>query len=447
MKFRIILYFFLAAALTLSAQQYAHPSATPGYESRISNYIDSLRVIDTHEHLFTTEILKGSSFLDFMLLFQQNGYDDLISAGMPDSLFDRLFNETLTPEKKWDLIEPYWNNSFNTSFNRIILRGISRLYDIDALNENSVGALSEKISLAYSTDWFDRILRDSCKIDYIIQDGYYMPGKDDYFRYAKRFDDWITVRYRYRIDSLAILQLDPIYTLADYVKSLRTAFEKELSKGMTAVKIFAAYSRPLEFENVKTETAAKVFRSVVNSEETRVFPFKDIKPLQDYMLCRLLDLAREYKVPVAIHTGLQAGEGNIIGNSHPALMTNIFSDYPDVSFVLYHGSYPFGGELSAIAKNYKNVYIDMNWLYSISPTYSERYLSEWLETVPVSRLMGFGGDAMVVENVYSELLTAKRIISNVLCKKVRDGYLTEAEAKMVGKMILYDNAARLYNLD
>lgn len=446
MKFKILPLLLIAIAVTVTAQETSNQTVIPGFENRIRNYVDSLRIVDTHEHLFTPDILKGSNFLDFMMLFQQNGYDDLVSAGMPDTLFDKLFNEPLAPGEKWNLIEPYWNNSFNTSFSRVILQGIRQLYGIEGLNEYTVSAVSEKIQKAYSTDWFDRLLRDSCNIDYIIQDGYYMPGRDDYFRYAKRFDDWITVTYRYRIDSLAIQQLDPIYTLADYVKSLRTAFEEEAGKGMTAVKIFLAYSRPLSFEKVQPEAASKVFRSVVNSEETHIFSFMEVKPLQDYMLFRLLDLAREFNMPVAIHTGLQAGGDHNIEDSDPSLMINLFKEYHDVNFIIYHGSYPFGGQLSAIAKNYSNVSIDMNWLYSISPSYSERYLNEWIETVPVSKLMAFGGDAMIAENVYSELISAKRIITNVLVSKVKSGYLTEPEAKQIAKMILYDNAVRLYRL-
>jgi predicted TIM-barrel fold metal-dependent hydrolase len=186
---------------------------------------------------------------------------------------------------------------------------------------------------------------------------------------------------------------------------------------------------------------------LVNGEEDFVIPMKDAKPLQDYMLHRLLDLAEKYEVPVAIHTGLQAGMGKIIGNSDPTLLTNLFNEYPDINFVLYHGSYPFGGELSALAKQYKNVFIDMNWMWSVSPTYSERYLNEWLETVPASKLIAFGGDCMAVENVYSELVIARRLISKTLINKVTDGYITELDAKKIAKMILFDNAAKLYNLN
>ncbi len=446
MKFQIILLFLLPLSFPGIAQETTVHQLQPGYEIRIRNYVDSLEVIDTHEHLFTPEIIKGSYFLDFMLLFQQSGYDDLKSAGLPDSLFSRLFNEPLTPAQKWILIEPYWKNTFNTSFNRVILKGVKNLYSIDNLSLKTVGPLSDKMKKAYSTSWFDKIIRDSCHIKYVIQDGYYMPGKDDYFRYVRRFDSWLTVKSKYRIDSLAILQLDPIFTLEEFVNSMRLSFENEVKKGMVAVKIFIAYSRTLSSEKVETEAARKVFKSLVNGDEDHVISEKDAKPLQDYMLYRLLDLAREHSLPVAFHTGLQAGRGNIIGNSDPTLLTSLINAYPDVNFILYHGGYPYGGELSALAKNYKNVYIDMNWLYSLSPSYIERYLNEWLETVPVSRLMAFGGDLMVVENVYAELKIARKIISDVLCSKVKDGYMSEDESKIVARKILFDNAAKVYKL-
>lgn len=447
MRFRVTLLILIASLLPGNAQKFLHNIPAPGFENRIINYIDTIRIIDTHEHLIGPEMLTDSYFLDFSLLFMQNGYDDLVSAGMPDTLFNSIFNSHLEPVSKWKIIEPYWNNSFNTSFNRMIIQSASTFYGINELNESTVGPLSEKIRKAYETDWFDRIIRDSCRIDFIIKDGNYMPGKDGFIRYEKRFDDWLTIKSKFRIDSLAIQQLDPIYSLDDFVRSLETAFVKELKNGMVAVKIFSSYYRTLQFDKTSADAAKKVFKTLVNGEEDFELSMKEAKPLQDYMLFRLLDLARKYDKPVAIHTGIQAGKGKIIGDSDPTLLTNLFIDYPDVKFVLYHGSYPYGGEVSALAKNYRNVYIDMNWVYMISPTYSERYFNEWLEMVPVSRITAFGGDCMAVENVYSELKSAKRIISKALINKVRDGYITEHEAMVIAKMIFHDNAAKLYKLN
>jgi uncharacterized protein len=418
-----------------------------GYELRIRDYVNNLEVIDTHEHLYTGEIIRGSYFSDFWLLFQPNVYDDLVSAGLPHSRFEKLYNSDLKPLQKWDLIEEYWNKSFNTSFSRTMLLGIKNLYGFSSLDANTVGPLSEKIRRAYSSDWFDKILRDSCKIKYVLQDGYYQPGKDDYFRYAKRFEEWLNIKSTYGIDSIAISQLEPIYTLEDFVKSLETRFVKETTRGMSVVKVFISYSRSLEALKVSQENARKVFRKLVNENESFIMSPAEAKPLQDYMLFRLLELAEKNRYPVAFHTGMQAGRGNFVENSNPVLLYNAITSFPRVNFILFHGSYPFGGELSVMAKTFSNVYIDMNWTWSISPSYSERYLSEWLETVPAGKLMAFGGDCMVVENVYSELLIARNIISNVLIEKVSSGYLTEAEAKSIARMILFDNAERIYNLE
>jgi predicted TIM-barrel fold metal-dependent hydrolase len=164
------------------------------------------------------------------------------------------------------------------------------------------------------------------------------------------------------------------------------------------------------------------------------------------MLHQLLLMARKSGIPVAFHTGILAGHGNYTENSDPSLLTNLFFEYPDIKFVLYHGSYPFGGKLSTLVKNFPNVYLDMNWTYSISPTYAENFLKEWLDAVPASKIMAFGGDQRCVENTYGELQIAKKVISDVLIEKVKDGYLTEAEAIKTARMILRDNAVGFYDL-
>jgi predicted TIM-barrel fold metal-dependent hydrolase len=211
------------------------------------------------------------------------------------------------------------------------------------------------------------------------------------------------------------------------------------------VKISDAYFRSLYFEDVSKEKAGEVFDLVLQGQD-KEFPMETIKPLSDYMMHRILDLALRYSKPVQIHTGLQAGDGNYIMNSNPALLANLFLKYRDVQFALFHGGYPYGGELASLAKNFRNVYIDLCWLYIISPSYSERYLHEWLETVPASKILGFGGDYENVENIYGHLLFARQIVSKVLTAKVKDGYFTEAEAIRIAGMIMHDNAVNLFRL-
>ena len=442
--FTVILFSF--ASLACVSQESKLPALSPGYGQRIREFIDSLEIIDTHEHFFNPELLKSTAFLDFSLLLQQNTYDGLVSSGMPSEMLQKLFVERTPVQEKWKIVQPWWEKSFNTSSSRILLRAIRDLYSINDLNQETVDPLSEKIKKAYTGDWFDYVIRDRCKIRYVIMDGDNIGPEYDYVKYEKRFSPWLTLNTKFRIDSIAVMQVDPIYTLEDYVRSMRIVFEDALKKGMVAVKINAAYKRSLFFEKVPVETARKVFRTIINGNEDLVLPAKDAKPLQDYMMYQLLDLAKKYSVPVAIHTGIQAGGANILGNSEPELLTNLFYEYPDVKFVLYHGSYPYGGAVTTLVRNFSNVYIDMNWTYAISPSYAGRYLAEWLEAVPVSKIMAFGGDQRCVENTYGNLVTAKKIISDVLTEKVGSGYFSEKEALQVAAMILFDNPAGFYNL-
>ena len=417
-----------------------------GYEKRIKDYVDSLRIIDSHEHLADPKVLNQLNFLDFMLLFHQYNYNDLVSAGLSPSHYDELFNQRRSPSEKWEIIEPFWENSFNTTYNRIAILAAQKLYNVEDINRKTIDTLSRRISRAYyQTDWVNHVLKNLCRIDYIIQDGKTVISGVDNILYVKRFTDWLVVRSKSSVDSIAKYQGRPITTLEDFVASIEGEFKDAMNSGIVAVKVNLAYYRTLKIDNPGIEDARKIFRSLRNGED-RMLTHAEAKPLQDYMFHVLMKLAQEYKMPVVIHAGIHSGNGNYIANANPTLLTDIFIKYPKIKFALFHGGYPWGGEVSVLAKNFPNVYIDLNWIYAISPSFSERYLHEWLETIPVSKIMAFGGDFRCAENIYGQLLIARHIIATVLIKKVSDGYFSEQEAITVAKMMLYDNAKRFYNI-
>jgi len=89
----------------------------------------------------------------------------------------------------------------------------------------------------------------------------------------------------------------------------------------------------------------------------------------------------------------------------------------------------------------------MSWIYVISPSYAERYLHEWLETVPSNKIMAFGGDYHNVENTYGHSLMARAVVSKVLIEKVRTGYLTETEATQIARRILLTNLIDIFRIE
>ncbi len=436
--------FLVVTSILLQAQVTIKSTPQTGYEQRIRNYIDTMKVVDTHEHLSNPAGIKNSGMFDFMLLFHHYADDDIKSSGMSKPTFNRLLTDSLTVPEKWEILKPYWEKSFNTAYNRVVLLTVDKLFGIKELNEKTVVELSNKIQEAYKTDWFNTVLKDKCNIEFIINDsGDRSFGDSSMFRYTQRFN-YFRIDSKDVINNLAKQNNVTIHSLSELENSLKIEFVKAFEGGILTLKTTAAYFRSLNFEDVSKEEAEKVFNLIQNSEKS--LPFETVKPLSDYMMHRMLDLADKYNTPIQIHTGLQAGDGNYIENSNPTHLANLFLKYRNVQFILFHGAYPFGSELASLAKNFRNVYIDLCWLYIISPSYSERYLHEWLETVPANKIMGFGGDYHNVENVYGHLLFAKEILGNVLIEKVESGYFSEKEALKVASMILHDNAVNLFQL-
>lgn len=171
---------------------------------------------------------------------------------------------------------------------------------------------------------------------------------------------------------------------------------------------------------------------------------KETTPLQNFMVHKLIQLAEEKSLPIQIHTGIQEGNENIITNSNPTLLINLFREYKEVRFDIFHGSYPYTGELTTLAKTFQNVYIDMCWLHIISPYRARQALAEWLDTVPWNKIFGFGGDYIHAEGVYGHSVIARENISRVLTEKVEEGSLTEKQAVHLAQKLLRDNAYEFF---
>jgi hypothetical protein len=100
----------------------------------------------------------------------------------------------------------------------------------------------------------------------------------------------------------------------------------------------------------------------------------------------------------------------------------------------------------ALAKNFGCVWLDLCWLYIISPTAAARMLHEAIETLPSNKIFAFGGDFIIPEGAYGHSVMARRVVSRVLTEKVEDGYLSEDEAVALARRILRENAAEFFRL-
>jgi predicted TIM-barrel fold metal-dependent hydrolase len=215
------------------------------------------------------------------------------------------------------------------------------------------------------------------------------------------------------------------------------------------VKSTIAYNRELLFREVPASAAESDFAALMRAgrplpEGFRRNVDRPFRNLEDHMFHYLMQLADAHRMPVQVHTGLHAGNGNFIANSNPTHLTNLFFLYPRVQFDIFHISYPYQGELSALAKIFPNVHADFCWAHIISPAASRGALHEFLETIPYNKIFGFGGDYRYPELSYAHSVMARRNIAQVLAEKTAEGFCSEQEALDIGRALLDDNPARFF---
>ncbi len=107
-------------------------------------------------------------------------------------------------------------------------------------------------------------------------------------------------------------------------------------------------------------------------------------------------------------------------------------------------SHPYQGELAVLVKTFPNVYADFCWTHTISAPPARRALHEMMETAPINKILGFGGDYFYAEMSYAHSRMARHGIAQVLWEKVESGFCTEDEALEIAQMVLHDNPAQLY---
>ena len=426
----------------------------------IRKAVNAIRIIDTHEHLVQEKERVGSE-IDLLATFLSHyASSDLVSSGMPMEEIEEVRNTRIPLRERWERFAPFWERIQNTGYARALNIAVRDLYSVDGIGEDTYLELAERTKEANKEGLYKWVLQEKAGIDVAVLDTSMTTPIEkvdrNLFTPVTRFHDFIMTRERSELEALGKRCGMPIHSLPDLVKALETEFYR-VSDSIVGVKIGLAYMRTIHFDKVTQGEAEGVFnniyaqqafkRVVVNGRGKYIpegLSLEETKPLQDFMVHKIIQLAAEKRLPIQIHTGLQEGNENVITNSNPTHLINLFREYKEARFDIFHGSYPYTGELAVLAKNFPNVYIDMCWLHIISPLGARRALSEWLDTVPANKILGFGGDYLFIEGAYGHSVIARENIAKVLTEKVEDGEFTEKQAIRLAQRLLRDNAHDLF---
>jgi predicted TIM-barrel fold metal-dependent hydrolase len=158
---------------------------------------------------------------------------------------------------------------------------------------------------------------------------------------------------------------------------------------------------------------------------------------------------QELKVPIHLHTGITGGFWNgPVHHADPFLLAPFLRQpqFLQTRIVLLHAAYPWIQHAAELAHALPHVWVDMAWT---TPWISLRIADcfrEAMSIAPLSKLtMGSGGHD-TPEIAWLAAKISKIALAEVLGDGVRLGLIAPKQAERIARMILHDNAARLYGL-
>ena len=238
-------------------------------------------------------------------------------------------------------------------------------------------------------------------------------------------------------------------TLDAYVANvLRPTLVRQHREGAVAVKFEAAYLRPLDFGDASAADARRIYaKYVLSGAPTRA----EYKTLQDYLFKEIAREAGRQGMPVHIHALDTFGGFYSSRGSAPHQLEPTFNDSTlrGTSFVMIHGGWPLYAQTQSMLSK-PNVYADISMMVLLAEQRElANALRSWLTAWPEKVLFGTdafdgGPDQGWEEGVWLGASTARRALALALTGMMRDGEIDRPRAEALARMVLHDNATKLY---
>ena len=408
----------------------------------LMHHIQETAMVDTHEHLRKEPdwLNDGPDILQD--LFGNYVPADLHTAGASPAAMKRLMDGSDDDVAgRFEGIREAWEATQFTGYGEAVRLIARHVYGLGALTGDALAAAQEKIHALRRPGERRRLLRDAANLDHVQTDDFQwacLPDESglDFFLYdlswAGFCNGQVNPEQIHAETNVEVAGLD----------TLRQAMEGLFSKYAgcaIAVKAQHAYSRTLNWKERNNSEAAAALEEILAGPDEDV-PVQARLCLGDWCWARGVELSIAHNLPFKIHTGYYAGNDRMpVSRIAAGNMCTLFARYPDARFVLMHIAYPYSDELVALAKHYRNIWVDLCWAWSIDPYSSRDFLRRFLHAVPSNKLFAFGGDTGWPTGALAYSIQARNEIRRGLEAEIADGYMTEKQAMDVATRIMRKN--------
>ena len=211
-----------------------------------------------------------------------------------------------------------------------------------------------------------------------------------------------------------------------------------------AYKSIVAYRTGLDVGDPKPTDARAAFDRWRDDDwrETR----EHAKPVRDFLIRRLLDVAKANDRPVHFHCG--GGDADInLAYAGPTAIFRLLVDVQHQPVVLVHSGYPWVREAAYIASILPNVYLELSEMIPWGWGQVEWALEMVVGTVPAAKVMYGSDEAGEPEAFWASALLARSALERVLTGFVDRDYVSAADAERLGRLVLAGSCRALHGID
>jgi predicted TIM-barrel fold metal-dependent hydrolase len=413
-------------------------------------YAGALPVVDCHDHAASIEPVTD------ILAHLAATYlrHDLISASCEADI-ERVRDASLPLDERWVLFERAWRRTRFSGYGLNVRMAVEKVFGEKEITLESARRMQAKLPLFadertyYALFDQARIAARVAHIDWAVDE--LVGGTHEFLkgqRLAIGLAQFHHLTARADVEKVEALSGRRVRSLEDYLAACRAVFEAQRSLGAVAFKDNSAYTRSLAFRSPRHAAAEEAFnRLLADPLHTAAYDPWD-NPLSDYLFHSFMQIARDFDVPVQIHTGHVAGNDNDVAKANAALLRPLVAVHRDVRFDLFHGNWPYSGDLLFLVKNYPNVTMDLCWAHIIDPLYSRDLLMRAVSSVPHGKIHGFGSDVGGGEAdfAWAHCEMAKDNIAAALSELVEIGHVGLDDAKEIAADVLFNNPNEFFRL-
>lgn len=427
-------------------------------QARLLERISALPVIDCHEHLIGPGARPPYKEPIAALTM---GYiaSDLESAafGVPGRELQRLADPEVSTDEKWPTFERLWRATEHTAYARVTKLVLKEAYGEPELTRAALDRVAEKLACMDEAAYFRAIDEANIRVMLVDVFGWIPGGIGDFLAGKTTFPakwrpllslpgfhptkpSWADVQ---RIGGLVDRH---ITSLDEFLEAVYLVFQRAVEKGVVGIKDQSAYERILSYDLPPRADAERLFNRLL-ADPLAGLGWPESKPLNDFLFHQYMRMARDLMLPVQLHTGHMAGIWNRVDKTNAAYLSTVLELHREVRFDLFHGNWPYMGDLLFLGKNYPNVALDLCWLHIIDPAYAIELMERSVLTLPHSKIHGFGGDyGDAPEYVAAHLTIARQNIAAALASLVEGHWLEEEQALDLAKGWLFNNPVRFFGL-